>query len=198
MTPYRIAVAAMTLAGTAFLAAVLAGGLAMAETRAAPPLPTTPQAFADQLSSLYPQADTTGDDPNWFRWHDGLYDPEFMGLMDENRSYGPLVEGYVDLDHDPLCGCQTTNGFFRISSITLRTDGAAEIKAAHCFPANDRGRVKSTEACTDADLIIKRIGRAWRLYDVLEPGSIRDRLIRHNACLRKAKTSKAADDCLGG
>jgi hypothetical protein len=180
-----------------FLMSIVASDLAMARAIASPPsLPTTPQAFADQLLALYPQPDSLADDPNWSRWHDDLYDPEFTRLMDENESFGPLVEGVVDLDYDPLCTCQTKAGFVRISSISTRLDGTAEIKARHCYPADNSGKTKIPETCSNADLIIKRIGGAWRLYDVLDPGSIRQRLVRHNACLRKAKTTKAANACL--
>jgi hypothetical protein len=183
------------LAAVAGLLALWAGGLAMAATRTPPPLPATPQAFADQLVALYPEPDTTARDPNWWHWHEQLYDPEFTRLMDENESFGPLVQGYADLDHDPLCGCQTSNGFFRIASVMARKDGAAEIKAAHCYPAD--ARTREPEHCTDVDLIVKRIGGAGRLYDVIERTSLRERLARHNACLRKAKTTDAAQDCLG-
>lgn len=189
----------VTMSGRSFivatiLAVVLAGGSASAKTRPPPPLPATPQAFVDQLKSLYPQADTTANDPNWWQWHNRLYDPEFIRLMDENESYGPLIEGIVDVDHDPLCACQTSNGFFRVSSMSPRKDGAVEIRADHCYPADDR--VKTSESCDAVDMVIKRIDGAWRLYDVLEPGSLRQRLVRHNACLHAAKTKEAADACL--
>ena len=35
--------------------------------------------------------------------------------------------------------------------------------------------------------MIKRIDGAWKLYDVMERGSLRDELIRENACMRSAK-----------
>ena len=148
----------------------------------------------DQLKSLYPQADALEEDPNWSRWHENLYDPQFSRLMAENESYGPLVQGIVDIDYDPLCGCQDTVGPIRIFSMTPRPDGAVEIRMGDNCSDDHGGTIKRPDECSR--LVIRRIRGAWRLYDVMEPASLRQRLVRHNACLRKVKTAEAANDCL--
>jgi hypothetical protein len=155
--------------------------------------PDSPQAFADQLVALYArQSHSVQEGRAWDRWHDSLYDPEFLKLIDDNHKLSSRL-AVLDLEHDPICGCQSGSGNTRIFSVGLRPDGLAEVKSAHCF-RNSLG-VQPPENCSDVDLVIKRIDGAWKLYDVLDHGSTRERLIRHNACMRSAKTEADTNRC---
>jgi hypothetical protein len=163
------------------------GGGALPEVakRAARLAPDTPQAFADQLVALY--GFDGGPEPNvggrlWDQWHDSLYDPELLQLMGDNRQL-EVRPGNLFLDHDPICGCQSGTGSTRIHSVALRPDGLAEVKSAHCGPPAPKGG-SPQETCSDVDLLIKRFGDGWKLYDVLEPGSLRNSLISENDRLR--------------
>jgi hypothetical protein len=179
----------MTFSGhiTRFVVAIAATSLAAVSQviAATKPPPDTPQAFADQLVALYSgESRTVEDGRTWDRWHDSLYDPELLKLIGENHEQSSRL-GDLDLDHDPICGCQSGSGYARIYSVRLRPDGLAEVSSAHCYrnPPN----AQLPDSCNDVDLIIKRIDGAWKLYDVMERGSLRDELIRENACMRSAK-----------
>lgn len=179
----------------AILAAAASSGIVTQSSLAngtAAHAPGTPKDFADQLVALYGrQSHTREESAAWDRWHDSLFDPAFSKLIADNRAIASHFEA-IGLDHDPLCGCQSGSGSFRISSVTLRTDGLAELKAAHCY---SQGSPK--DDCTHVDLILKRIGGVWKLHDVLEQGSLRDRLFRNNAAMCSAKGNRDIAQCAG-
>lgn len=141
--------------------------------------PATPQAFADQLVALLgPLSRTAGPGRLWDRWYDSLYDPGFRALIDDNRELEARPPSDLFLDHDPLCECNGAWDHVEIRSITRRPDGMAVVRAAYCGP---RAPAKGpAETCLEADLVIASIDGAWKLYDVLEPTSLRDLLTREN------------------
>lgn len=146
--------------------------------------PETPQAWADQLVALFASpAHTAGEGRAWDTWYNSLYDPEFSKLMADNQAFASQHQSIGMLDHDPLCACQGGSVRFRVSSVDLRPDGLAEVKAASCYPPE-----VVPAKCGDVDLILKRIDSAWKLYDVIEHGylhgSVRDILVHDNECYR--------------
>jgi hypothetical protein len=170
---------ALILVGMALFAA--------APVLARPSSSGSPQAFAQRLLH---QLNSTGPD-SWVTQHiDGETDPSFRALIDENGALAQRHYGGVDQDYDPVCQCQDSGGHFTL--LSLIRQGADT--------ANLRIRISSepptSEAPTLYTIQIKRIGGAWRIYDVLEGhGSVRQRLIHHNACMRESRDAAVIDRC---
>jgi hypothetical protein len=57
--------------------------------------------------------------------------------------------------------------------------------------------VKNDNGDAHWTLVLTKTAAGWRVYDVLdESGDVRARLVKHNACLRTAKTEKAGEACI--
>ncbi len=114
-----------------------------------------------------------------------FYDPAFVKLMDDNGALAGAKNAGADLDYDPVCQCQDSGSSYRYLS------GAQ--KGAF-FDAKVTDGDKGQQPWT---LVLEKAAGGWRIYDVADStGSVRTRLTRHNACLRRAKTEKAAEACI--
>jgi hypothetical protein len=163
--------------------ALLATGPALARPSAA----GSPRAFAQRLLH---QLNSTGGD-SWVTQHvAGETDPSFQALIDENGALAQRHYGGVDQDYDPVCQCQDYGGLFTLVSLTRQGADTANlrIRISSHLPTSDPPTLYTVQ--------IKRIAGAWRIYDVLEGhGSVRQRLIHHNACMREGRDAAAIDRC---
>ena len=121
-------------------------------------------------------------------------DPAFQRLMDDNGSLAFSHYGGVDLDYDPVCQCQDTGGRFTLVSLTRSSPILAVM---HMRADSD---LPTTEPPATYDIVLKLIAGRWRIYDVVERenGSLRQQLIRHNACLRASRNPAVIDRCFAG
>jgi hypothetical protein len=104
---------------------------------------------------------------------EGGYDPEFVRLDYENQK---LMDGVDVLDADPVCSCQDNSGA-AYATETVRADASRHL--IRVWRPGDRDTPPWT---VDLRLIQGR----WKIYDVVDSGgSVRARLVRHNACARE-------------
>jgi hypothetical protein len=101
------------------------------------------------------------------------FDPALTKLDQDNSK---LMDGVDVLDADPVCGCQDVGGTYTWSGHSVGDRWVAT--------------VSNSDVKGSWQVIWKKIGGRWRIYDVTdERGSIRGLLERHNACAR-AKIAK--------
>lgn len=185
----------------AALAAALALGCAgAAQAQFIPPAAQakeTPAAFAQRVVALYA--------PNGRFWAEkgpaadaafsrkvdaAFYDPAFARLINENGALAGRWGGGPDLDYDPVCQCQDDPGGLVVQRVTERPGGLADV-------AMLSGVHEAGAKPTAYTLVLRRGPNGWRIADVVEEtGSLRARLERHNACLRKARSDDATGKCL--
>jgi len=156
----------------------------------------SPLAFAGRLAGLYAPsskwwrtASPARDEAYRRQVQTAFLEPGFVKLMDDNGALAGARGGGPDLDYDPLCQCQDAPEDLHVVSAARRGAAAAivSMKVA-CGGPN---------GCTMFDIALRRGRHGWRVHDVMErAGSVRARLIRHNACLRAARTEAAAEACL--
>ena len=84
----------------------------------------------------------------------------------------------------------------QICSIGVRPDGLADLKVAYHGPGLGNPSGGCTNA-SDADLVLKQINGAWKLYDIVRPAGetdgTRDKLTRTNAYMRLVENETDAD-----
>ena len=101
------------------------------------------------------------------------FDPALTKLDEDNSK---LMDGVDVLDADPVCGCQDMGGTYKWSGHSVGDRWIAT--------------VSNSDVKGSWQVIWKKIGGRWRIYDVTDDrGSIRGLLERHNACAR-AKIAK--------
>jgi hypothetical protein len=180
--------------GTGLAALALVLGLTTSSLAA--PANETPAQFVSRLFAIYQP------DGGWWKaWPDTaagrraeaayqkqinaeFYDPAFVKLMSDNGSLAGAKGGGEDLDYDPVCQCQDSGG--RYSYVSGAQKGAL-------FDAV----VKIDSGVAPWTVVLTKTPAGWRVYDVLDStGDVRARLIKHNACLRAAKTEKAGEACI--
>jgi len=157
----------------------------------------TPAAFAQRLVKLYApngrwwrEESPAADDAYRVRVFAQFYDPRFARLMNDNSTLAMKHGGGVDLDYDPVCQCQDDAGPLQVSSVRQRSADLADLRMKSWCETKDA-------VCRGYLIVIRRIGGAWRISDVVdEGGSVRAMLVRHNACLRTSRTDAAAARCL--
>jgi hypothetical protein len=173
----------------AIIAFLFGAGLAVGAL-AAHPQSGNAQAFArDLVRRLNATSEHGWDNPR----HSDT-DPGFQRLMDDNGRLAGTNYGGVDLDYDPVCQCQDTGGHFTLVALTPRGSDMAVMRVRITPDA------PSTEPPVSYSIVLKRGAGRWRIWDVVETrdGSIRGRLIRHNACLRASRNAAVIDRCFGG
>ena len=156
----------------------------------------TPAAFAQRLVRLYApngrwwkEASPAADAAYRAKVYAQFYDPQFDALMNDNTHLAMKHGGGVDLDYDPVCQCQDDAGPLQVTSVRQRSADAAEM--------NMKSWCEKGAVCRGYLIVIRRIGGAWRISDVVgEGGSVRAMLVRHNACLRTTRTDAQAARCL--
>jgi hypothetical protein len=125
----------------------------------------TPEALMHKIMASYKE---TAKSPNAMIGQK-YFDPALTKLDQDNSK---LMDGVDVLDADPVCGCQDVGGTYTWSGKSvgdrwIATVGNAEVKGTW-------------------QVIWKKIGGRWRIYDVTdERGSIRGLLERHNKCARE-------------
>ena len=111
----------------------------------------------------------------------GDFDATFLRLDHDNQR---LFDGLDVLDYDPVCQCQDAGGTYQVSG---RSDAGGRYIAT----------VRRTGEPRSWQVIMRKVGGAWKFYDVIEArGSIRALLARHNACARARRASgQSVDRC---
>ena len=173
--------------------ALAAGAPAMAAEQNARPVAAvgSPEAFAQRLLR---QLNGTGAGGWVASNHTRQVDPTFARLMSENgRLAGSRYDG-VDLDYDPICQCQDEGGRHVMTALTRTAADTAQIAI------RQGGGAGQAEPAAHYQIVLKLSGGVWRIFDVIEPtdGSVRARLIRHNACMATRRGSAAIDRCFAG
>jgi len=165
--------AAMTL-----IAMAMIGSEAYGQS-AAPAAHETPAAFVHRLFLQYRTA--AGMDAV----NKKFVDPSFAGLMKENAElFG--AEGEADLDYDPICQCQDIGGGYVLVDGKPTDDGGGYV--AHMRYGKGKDQV-------DWQLVLKPIGGAWKVYDVIDQsGSVRALLTKHDECVKAAKRDHKSID----
>ncbi|HWE44594.1 MAG TPA: hypothetical protein VG407_01085 [Caulobacteraceae bacterium] len=98
------------------------------------------------------------------------FDPALTKL---DRDNGRLFDGVDVLDGDPVCQCQDVGGTYKWTGHSEGRDRWVAV-------------VSRSDMKTPWQVIWKRIGNRWGIYDVIdETGSIRGLLERHNRCARE-------------
>jgi len=150
--------------GTAGLAsAVFVAATLLAST--APAAQQTPETLMRKIMASY--REDAGDKGMLGQ---SYFDPALTKLDEDN---GKLFDGVDVLDADPVCQCQDVGGKYRY---TVRRAGSDRYVATV-----SREGVKGSW-----QVIWKRIGGRWLIYDVVDDGgSVRGLLERHNNCARE-------------
>ncbi|HXQ09395.1 MAG TPA: hypothetical protein VN805_00175 [Caulobacteraceae bacterium] len=186
----------MMTSRTRGLLAGLAAALLAATGLGAAPATEAPARFVQRLFAVYADnsewwanADTPAgrkaDEAYRNEVYANFYDPAFVKLMDDNGALAGAKNAGADLDYDPVCQCQDLGGVYRYVS------GAPK---GSFFDASVTSNAADQKPWT---LVLQKTSAGWRLYDVVDTGgSVRTRLTRHNACLRKARTETQAEDCI--
>jgi hypothetical protein len=162
----------------------------------AAPAKETPAAFVQRLMAVYRTGGEWWASPDTSaarraqaayqkRVYADFYDPAFVKLMNDNGALAGAKNAGADLDYDPVCQCQDSGGVYRYLSGQAR---------GGFFDAKVTDNAADQKPWT---LVLQKTPAGWRIYDVVdESGDVRTRLTKHNACLRAAKTEKAAEDCV--
>lgn len=109
----------------------------------------------------------------------GGFEAGFLKLDDENQR---LFDGIDVLNADPVCQCQDSGAHYRVAG---HMDGADRYVAT----------VRTADEPRTWQVIMRKIGPAWKFYDVIdEQGSVRARLERHNACAKAKRARRQSID----
>jgi hypothetical protein len=179
-----------TVAMSAMLGALTLSSAAARSAVAAEPA----AAFAHRIVALYASKSrwANADNASIDREYHHFYDPAFARLITDNGRLAGTKAGGVDLDDDPVCGgCQDGPDDLRVVSIDPKGEDRADLHMA----GPDCG-AKPPE-CTRYVIVIQRMSGRWKIFDVVDGGgSVRAMLMRHNACLRRARSEAEAGNCV--
>ena len=169
-----------------FVGGLVAAVLVAGTVSAAPT--ETPKHFITRLFALYatnsPWWNAPQDSPAGKRLQAQFYDPTFTRLMDDNSTLASK-SGDEDLDYDPVCQCQDSGATYHYLS------GAPAGGALFNAKVDDNGTAPWTIVLTSAS-------GSWRVWDVVDStGSIRARLTRDNACMRRYTDDASLIRCEG-
>jgi hypothetical protein len=157
-----------------------------------------PEAFIGRIIKLYGPGSrwwATEETGNHDAYRDRVsrefYEPTFAKLLNDNGALASAHAEGVDLDYDPVCQCQDGPGHIRLRSVE---PGAQQLVKAHVAGPDCSG---DRAECSDYVIVLGRTPGGWKIHDVVDStGSVRGRLIRHNACLRRSHSRAEAERCL--
>jgi hypothetical protein len=159
-------------------------------------LAETPAAFAQRIVRLYDskgrwwrEQTAASDEAYRARVFEAFYDPEFSRLIKDNRTLASRRWGGEDMEDDPVCQCQDDPGGIRVTSVRQRQGDFADVSA--------RVECAETPGCGSYVIVLRRIGRLWKIHDVIDSaGSRRAWLTRHNACMRSSLSEAVIRRCM--
>ncbi len=144
---------------------------------------TSVEAFALRIVSRLNDRSTAWGVPNTPAWYDSVW----LNLVRDNDALARALQVDSLYDAAAICQCHSESGHYQLISTSSRRDGMAEARLR--FSPSEGSPISYT-------VVLARIGGSWRIYDVVSNGhSTRTFLTSHVACLRAARTHRAAERC---